>query len=91
MYVVVHHHISDPDRFWPQVQQATPDLPQDLTIHLCLPTRDGREAACVWEGPSLDEVREAVEGVVGAYSRNEYFEAEAKEGINLPTAVTARS
>jgi len=87
MYVAVHHRISDPEQFWSQVQEATPNLPAHLKIHQCLPKGDGREAVCVWEGPSLEEVRGAVESVVGAYSRNEYFEAEAKEGVNLPSTM----
>ena len=31
---------------------------------------------CIWEGPSVDEVRDLVESVVGPYSRNEYHEVE---------------
>ncbi len=91
MYAVVHHRISDPEQFWSLVQQATPNLPESLTIHHCLPKADGSEALCVWEGPSLQEVRETVESAVGEYSRNEYFEADAKEGINLPTGLVGAS
>jgi hypothetical protein len=40
-------------------------------------------------GESLDAVREVVDGAVGAYSHNEYFAAEAKEGLNLSSGVAA--
>lgn len=29
---------------------------------------------CIWEGESVEAVREVVEGAVGAWSDNEYFE-----------------
>jgi hypothetical protein len=29
---------------------------------------------CIWEGSSLESVRDLVESVVGPYSENEYFE-----------------
>jgi len=87
MYVVVHHRISDPDAFWSGVREATPNIPEPYRIHHCLPNAEGTEAMCVWEGESLDAVREVVDGAVGAYSRNEYFAAEAKEGVNLPSGL----
>jgi hypothetical protein len=29
---------------------------------------------CIWEGESVDAVREVVEGAVGAWANNEYYE-----------------
>jgi len=31
---------------------------------------------CIWQGESVEAVRELVESVVGEYSENEYFEME---------------
>jgi hypothetical protein len=31
---------------------------------------------CIWDGPSVDAVRDLVESVVGKYSENEYYEME---------------
>jgi hypothetical protein len=87
MFVAVHHQVSDPETFWSAVKEATPNLPSGMRIHHCLPTRDGREAFCVWEGESLETVRQNVESAVGTVSRNAYFEVEAKEGLNLPSGV----
>jgi hypothetical protein len=87
MFVAVHHQISDPDAFWSAVKEATPNLPEGLRIHHCLPARDGREAFCVWEGESVEGVRQVVEPATGSVSRNEYFEVEAKEGVNLPSGM----
>jgi hypothetical protein len=87
MYAVVLHHISDPDAFWSGVREATPNIPEPFRIHHCLPNQEGTEAVCEWEGESLDAVREMVDGAVGAFSRNEFFAAEAREGVKLPSAV----
>ena len=29
---------------------------------------------CIWEGESVDAVKEVVEGAVGAWANNEYYE-----------------
>ncbi len=87
MYVGAHHHISDPDTFWSTVREGTSNLPDGLAIHHCLPSPSGSEAFCLWEGSSVEEVRDFVDSAVGSVSRNEFFEAEAKEGVNLPSGV----
>ncbi len=89
MYVVIHHQISDPNRFWSTVREATPNLPSGVQLHHCLPNRDGSQAVCVWEADSVERVRDIVEGAVGEVSSNEYFEAEGQQGINLPSGVAA--
>ena len=35
-------------------------------------TPDGRLGICIWEGESVEAVRQVVEGAVGAWSYNEY-------------------
>ena len=37
-------------------------------------TNDHKLGLCIWEGESVEAVREVVEGAVGAWSENEYFE-----------------
>ncbi|WP_369135960.1 hypothetical protein [Modestobacter sp. I12A-02662] len=39
-------------------------------------TPDHTTALCIWEGPSVDAIRDLVESVVGEYSQNEYFHLE---------------
>jgi len=89
MYVLVHHRITDPDRFWSTVQEATPAIPAELTLHHTIPARDGSVATCVWEASSVEAVRGFLEPALGDFSRNEYFVAENREGIALPTMLTA--
>lgn len=88
MYIAVHHRISDPQKYWCIVRDAAGNLPSTLRLHQCLPKANGREALCVWEGSSLDEVREFVEAGVGDVSTNEYFEVEHREGVNLPSSMS---
>lgn len=84
MYIVAHHRIADPSRFWDVVQSISSQLPDGLALHQCLPRKDGTEAVCVWEAHSLNGVRSFIEAGVGDFSTNEYFDAVAKEGINVP-------
>jgi hypothetical protein len=89
MYILVHHRITNPDRFWTTVQDATPSIPPELTLHLTIPARDGSVATCLWEAASVAEVQGFVEPALGQVSRNEYYEAENREGVALPTMLLA--
>jgi len=89
MYVLVHHRISDRNRFWSTVQEATPAIPAELTLHLTIPARDGSVATCLWEAASVDAVRAFLEPALGQVSRNEYYQAENREGIAMPTMLLA--
>jgi hypothetical protein len=75
MFVTVIHHISDPEGFEAAEAKA---LEAGLPSHVALPihaaTQDHTLGVCIWEGESVDAVRELVEGVVGGLSENEYFE-----------------
>jgi len=88
MYVLVHHQIHDRDSFWAMARDGTSNLPAGLTLHLSIPARDGSVATCLWEGESLEAVRNFVEPLVGKASRNEYSEAENREGVALPSLLS---
>lgn len=74
MFVTVIHHITDPEGFEAAEAKA---LEAGLPTHVALPihaaTEDHTLGVCIWEGESVDAVREVVEGAVGAWSDNEYF------------------
>ncbi|MGY1786532.1 hypothetical protein [Geodermatophilus sp. SYSU D00698] len=77
MHVGVIHRISDPAAFEQAEQEAlAAGLPDGFRLPVHAETPDHSTALCVWEGPSVDAVRDLVESVVGDYSRNEYFEME---------------
>jgi hypothetical protein len=77
MHVGVIHRISDPEAFQ-QAEHAALDagLPEGFRLPVHAETPDHTTALCIWEGPSVDAVRDLVESVVSEYSQNEYFEVE---------------
>jgi hypothetical protein len=77
MHVGVIHRISDPEGFQAAEQKALEaGLPDDFRLPVHAATRDHATAICIWQGPSVDAVRDLVESVVGQYSENEYYEME---------------
>jgi hypothetical protein len=77
MHVGVIHRISDPEAFEQAEQQAMEaGLPDGISLPVHAATRDHTTGICIWEGPSVDAVRDLVESVVGKYSENEYYEME---------------
>jgi hypothetical protein len=85
MYVVVQHTITDPATFW---NSADPNaVPPHVRLHHTFPTPDGTHAVCLWEAESVDAVRQVLEPLVGAVSRNEYFAVENREGLARPSGV----
>jgi hypothetical protein len=85
MYVLIHHTIYDPDRFWSRVQEALPKLPPELHLHQTLSASDGTLASCLWEAPSIHAVSSFLEPVLAGTATNEYRGAEAREGITVPS------
>ncbi len=91
-YIVAIHDISDPDKFWGTADAAT-EFPPGVALHSSYPRDDGSRAVCLWEGDSVDAVRELVDGTVGDYSRNEFFEVNSQHAgaRGLPAGATAGS
>jgi hypothetical protein len=75
MYVGVVHHISDPEAFQRAEDEALEaGLPDGIRLPVHAATPDHTTGICIWEGPSVDAVRDLVESVVGEFSQNEYYE-----------------
>jgi hypothetical protein len=85
MFILVQHTINQPDGFWNSADPSA--LPPHLKLHHSFPTPDGTHAACLWEAASVDAVRDFLEPRVGAFSRNEYFPVENREGVGFPSGV----
>jgi hypothetical protein len=83
MYVGVIHRISDPEGFEAEVQKSMErGLPEGFSLPMYAASPDHTTGICVWQGESVEAVKELVESVVGPYSDNEYFEVVVHE---LPT------
>jgi hypothetical protein len=81
MFVGVIHHISDPAGFEAAEAQALEQgLPPNVALPVHAATPDHRTGICIWEGDSIEAVRELVEAVVGPFSTNEYLELDV-EGL----------
>ena len=77
MQVGVIHRISHPSAFEEAEQKAlAAGLPEGFDLPVHAETPDHTTALCIWDGPSVQAVRDLVESVVGEYSRNEYFEVQ---------------
>ena len=84
MYIVVEHTVHDPEAFG--AATASAEIPPHLTLHHSLPKADGTQAVCLWEGPSVDAVRDYVEGGVGHLSDNAYFAVDTERAMGLPVS-----
>jgi hypothetical protein len=49
----------------------------------------GRRVICLWEGNSLEEVRDYVDATLGDSSDNLYFEVDAEQALGLPEPAIA--
>ena len=87
MYILVQHNISDPATTWSRAQAAMASLPDGLTLHLSIPTPDGRTAVCVWEADSIAAVKTYLDPTLGPAADNTYVEVVNKEGVAVPTAL----
>jgi hypothetical protein len=77
MFVTVIHRIHDPEGFQAAEAKALEaGLPASVALPVHAATGDHRLGICIWEGESVAAVREVVEGAVGPYSDNEYYEVE---------------
>jgi hypothetical protein len=85
MYVLVQHTVSEPAAFWNTVDPNK--LPQNIKLHHTFPTPDGTRAVCIWEAESVDAIRNFLEPQIGRWSRNEYLQAENKDGVARPSRV----
>jgi hypothetical protein len=89
MYAIAIHTISDPEKFWAGAQDL--EVPGSLTLHSTIGKDDGTKAVCVWEGDSIDSIREFVDPATEGISTNEYFQANEQYSMGLPTRAGAAS
>ena len=75
MFVTVIHRIHDPEGFEGAKAKAMEGgLPSHVALPIYAATKDRGLAICIWESESVDDVREVVEGAVGPWANNEYYE-----------------
>ncbi len=82
MFVTVIHRIHDPEGFEAAEAKALEaGLPSQVALPIHASNSDHTVGICIWEGKSVEGVREVVEGAVGPYATNEYIEMHV-DGLN---------
>jgi hypothetical protein len=75
MFVTVIHRIHDPEGFQAAEAKALEaGLPSSVALPIHAATSDHALGICIWEGESVEAVREVAEGAIGPYANNEYYE-----------------
>jgi hypothetical protein len=90
MQVVVQHRITDPERFFSSdAQEVAENAPSGVQARQFFPSQDRSAAVCLWEGDSIDAVRDYVDSVTGDSSQNTYFEVDTQVAMGVPEAASA--
>lgn len=93
MFIVVYHTITDPETAFARGENllAGNGAPSGVRVREFYPSRDRADVFCLWEGNSLEDVRDYVDATLGDSSRNVYFEVDAEIARGLPELAATRA
>lgn len=83
MFIAIEHDIHDPQEFQTCAEAVFP-LPDDLHVFQFFPAQDLSRAVCLYEAPSVDRLRDYLDGKLGNASTQRYFPIAEGEAIGLP-------
>lgn len=90
MHAVVHHRIIDREKFLAtDPQDIAGNAPSGVEVQHFLPAGDASAADCLWEGPSLDAIRDYVDEATRGITENSWFEVDSASAIGLPQSSSA--
>ena len=90
MHVVVHHRITDPEKFASMdAAEVGGGGPPGTQVRQFLPSKDGSAAFCVWETRSLDALRGYLDPATAGVTENAYYEIDSEHALGVPEAATA--
>jgi len=83
MYVVVHHRFIDPPTAFARGEKLilNEGAPEGVVGLQFYPARDGSEAVCLWEAPSVESVQKYVDSTLGDSSANASFAVDAEQAF----------
>jgi hypothetical protein len=88
MFIVIYHEIHDQQLWKDKVNQmASP--PHSLRRHQFLTATDLTKAACLWEAPSVDELRDYIDPSLEPASTQVYFPVYEERAVGLPASQLA--
>jgi hypothetical protein len=92
MFIAVHHTITDPETAFARGQNllAGNGAPSGVRAREFYPSRDKADVFCLWEGNSLEDVRDYVDATMGDSSGQAYFEVDAEIARGLPELAPSR-
>jgi hypothetical protein len=93
MFIVVHHTVTDPETAFARGQNllAGNGAPSGVRVREFYPSRDKADVVCLWEGNSLEEVRDYVDATMGDSAAQAYFEVDAEIARGLPELAPSRA
>jgi len=91
MFVIAHHFISDPEKFWALAPQVMESIPAHIKLHSVFPSNDLKTGTCIWEAPNGIEVQTLVDKILGNLSRNVCYEVNEEKAIGLPQKIVAEA
>ena len=84
MFIVVRHDITNQKGFFGAAEAVTKGVPQGIKVLQFLPSTEGQEAVCLWEGASVDAVKSYLEPKTAGLSKNTYYAVDSKVAMGLP-------
>jgi hypothetical protein len=88
MFVAIYHEIHDREQFKQKVNAMAPP-PQELRRHQFFTATDLSCAACLWEAPSVDDLRDYIDGSLVPASTQTYFAVNERRAVGLPESQPA--
>jgi len=93
VFIVVQHTIKEVPTAFARGQNLLDGrgAPSGVQVRKFYPSTDQLAVFCLWEGNSVDELREYVDATLGDSSENAYFEVDAEQAVGLPEPAIARA
>jgi len=88
MYIVVEHSITNQDVFFGLVPKVT-EAPPGIKALQFFPSVDKNQAVCLWQGSSVDALKDFLEPLTAKSSRNIYYKVDSNKAIGLPSLASA--
>jgi hypothetical protein len=88
MFVSIHHRIHD-QPLWKEKVNAMAPPPDSLRRHQFFTATDTTEAACLWETPSIEELRNYIDPALEPASTQAYFQVYEERAVGLPVSQLA--
>jgi len=92
MYVVVHHRVTNRDRFLAtSPEDIGGNAPAGVQVRHFLPAKDASAADCLWEVESFDALRDYLDPALRGIAENTYFEVDSALAMGLPESAFAKA